>query len=128
GIVTVVAKQAASWVRHFNPLMLSQALWGTLGGIYEPLMTYNVVTGEYVPLLAESYQWKDKNRKLVFLIRKGVKWSDGEPFSAKDAAFTFGLLKKFKALDQHGAWSKLESVVATDEHTLVVKFKRPFVP
>src|SRR5688572_11851713 len=92
GIVTVVAKQEASWVRNFNPLMIPLALWGTLGGIYEPLMTYNVVTGEYVPLLATRYRWEAGNRRLVFELRKGVKWSDGAAFSAKDAEFTYRLL------------------------------------
>ncbi len=128
GILTVVAKQDSSWVRNFNPLMHPQALWGTLGGIYEPLMTYNVVTGQYVPLLATSYRWEAQNRRLVFEIRRGVSWSDGKTLSAEDAEFTFALLKKFKALDLHGAWLKLKSVRAPDDHTLVVEFKKPFVP
>lgn len=128
GIVTVVAKQAASWVRHFNPLMIPQALWGTLGGIYEPLLTYNVVTGQYVPLLATEYRWENENKTLVFTMRKGVRWSDGEPFTAKDAEFTYNLLKRHKALDQHAAWTKLESVIAPDDHTLVAHFKKPYVP
>lgn len=128
GIVTVVAKQDASWVRHFNPLMIPQALWGTLGGIYEPLMTYNVVTGEYVPLLATSYRWEDKNKRLVFELRKGVRWSDGAGFTAADVAFTYGLLKKFKPLDQHGIWGKLASVSTRGDHTAVFEFDEPFVP
>ncbi|HEY6722473.1 MAG TPA: ABC transporter substrate-binding protein [Polyangiaceae bacterium] len=128
GILTVVAKQEASWVRNFNPLMVPQSLWGALGAIYEPLMTYNVVTGEYEPLLATSYRWEKGNRRLVFEMRKGVTWSDGVAFTAKDAAFTFRLLQKFKPLDQHGAWTKLESVAAVDDDTLAFEFKKPFVP
>lgn len=129
GIMTVVAEPGeSSWVRNFNPLMFSTARWPTLGGIYEPLMTYNMVEGKYVPLLATGYHWEDGARRLVFSIRKGVRWSDGKPFTARDVEFTFGLLKKFRALDNQGAWQKYRAITATDDYTVVVEFKEPYVP
>ena len=37
--------------------------------------------------------------------RDGVLWSDGRPFTARDVAFTFRLLRRFPALDRRGVWA-----------------------
>jgi len=128
-MVTISREQQASWVRNFNPLLAEGSVrFPTLAGIYEPLIIYNTMKGEYVPWLATKFEWSDENKKLTFTTRSEVKWSDGQPFSAKDVAFTFGLLKKFPALDLSGVWKFLDSVEATDESTVVFSFQRPFVP
>ena len=49
------------------------------------------------------HEWRDENRVLRVTTRDGVRWSDGAPFSARDVAFTFELLKRFPALDKRGA-------------------------
>ncbi len=128
GVAIVVPVQEASWVRNFNPLMRNQARWPAPAGIYEPLLIYNVVTGEYVPWLASHYEWRANNTELWFRLRENVHWSDGKLFTAKDAEFTFNLIKKHSALDQDGVWDKIASVHAHDSKTLVVKFKHAFVP
>ncbi len=46
------------------------------------------------PMLASSYTWSADKKSIVFTIRDGVKWSDGQPFTAADVAFTFNLMKK----------------------------------
>ena len=40
----------------------------------------------------------------MFDTRDGVKWNDGEPFTAEDVAFTFNMLKKYPVLDLPGVW------------------------
>ena len=62
--------------------------WPTNCGIYEPLLIYNSVTGDYVPWLATDWAWEADGEALVFTIRDGVKWSDGKPLTAGDVAFT----------------------------------------
>src|SRR5215467_11566626 len=37
-----------------------------------------------IPDLAESWSWDSSNTKLTFKLRQGVKWHDGQPFTAKD--------------------------------------------
>src|SRR5882762_224633 len=106
----------ASWTRNFNPLLPS-ALFPSAGGIYEPLLVYNRVKGNYVPWLATSYTWSADNTKLTFAIRSGVKWSDGRPFTARDVAFTFELLRRQKALDARAVWEFLSEVQAIGDST-----------
>lgn len=129
GVLTVSQEQQASWVRNFNPLLApGSSRWPTVAGIYEPMLVYNTMKGEYVPWLALQYSFSDANKKLAFSLRPGVAWSDGKPFTAKDVAFTFELLKKHKALDLHGVWGFLDGVSAKDDATVEFTFARAYVP
>ena len=88
----------------------------TSNWLFEPLMIQNGVTCDVTPWLATKFTWEGAT-KLTFDIRDGVKWSDGQAFSAKDVAFTFNLAKKYPALDAGGVWTdtfgkKAESVEA----------------
>lgn len=99
--------------------------------VYEPLMYINPENGNTIPFLATSYKWTDNNLKLDVTLRKGVKWNDGTPFSAKDVVFTFNLLKKFPALDLQGLWAKISdmtSVTANGSDQVVFTFSQPNVP
>lgn len=127
--LTVSKEQHASWIRNFNPLLeQSNTRWPSPAGIYEPMLIFNTMKGEFVPWLAEKYEWSDGNKKLTFALRDGVKWSDGQPFTAKDVAFTFGLTKKHKALDLHEVWGFTEDVQAKDDKTVEFTLKRAYVP
>ncbi|MCK6546692.1 ABC transporter substrate-binding protein [Myxococcota bacterium] len=128
GVMTVSVEQTASFVRNFNPLIAGGARWPTAAGIYEPLLVFNTVAGEWVPWLATGYQWLDGDLRLRFSIRPGVTWSDGTPFTAADVAFTFDLLKRQPALDQSAAWRYLVEVVAPDASTVDFVLKRPYSP
>ena len=99
--------------------------------IYEPMMIFNKSTAQLVPWLATGYTWSDNDSVLTFKIRTGVKWSDGQPFTAKDIIFTFDLLKKNSALlnnigslltDNLDGWS------APDDSTVVFKFSVVHTP
>src|ERR1700726_3638215 len=45
-----------------------------------------------IPDLAESWSWDSTNTKLTFKLRQGVKWHDGQPFTAKDVQCTWRML------------------------------------
>ncbi len=100
----------------------------SFGPVYEPLVFVNALqSGKTTPWLASSFAWSNGNKTLTFTIRKGVKFSDGSPMSAADVAFTFNLLKKFKALDLNSVWSVLSSVTQQGDN-VVMNFKSPAVP
>ena len=89
-LVTISQDQQQVWVKNFNPFLSAGSVrWPTHWGIHEPLLIFNALTGETVPWLAESWEWSADALTLTFKIRTGVKWSDGEAFSAQDALFTF---------------------------------------
>jgi peptide/nickel transport system substrate-binding protein len=43
--------------------------------------------GPIKPNLAESWEWNDDGTKLTINLRKGIKWSDGQPFTTDDVIF-----------------------------------------
>src|SRR6187401_1207863 len=104
GVLLVEEKeQTSSFIRNFNPLLeVGDVRWPALHSMYEPLFIYNWLDGAYVPWLGTAYEWSADHRHLRIDLRRGVRWSDGTPFSAKDVVFTFGLLGKFHALDLRG--------------------------
>ena len=127
--LTIYQEAQISWVRNFNPLSpAGAARWPTSAGIYEPLFIYNSMSGEYVPWLALDYKWNKGNNVLEMVIRDSIKWSDGNPFSAEDVAFTFNLKKKHRALDVRDSWGYLKEVVATSDTIVRFEFKRIYVP
>ena len=129
GVLIVSQEQQASWVRNFNPLTTATAArWPTLAGIYEPLFVFNSVRAEYVPWLAVGHEWREANRVLRVTTRDSVLWSDGRPFTARDVAFTFRLLRRFPALDRRGVWAFLADVQARDARTVDFRFARDFIP
>ncbi|MCI1831913.1 MAG: ABC transporter substrate-binding protein [Bifidobacterium sp.] len=96
-----------TFVRNFNPFSTSKRT-GT-NFIYEPLQVVNVIDGTSTPFLATGDKVVNP-RTIEYTIRNGVKWSDGQAFTAKDVVYTFNLIKKNTALDTLGVWQHIASV------------------
>lgn len=134
-ILTVGCGQASTWTRNFNPFAAPAAIrFPTLYGVYEPLMIYNSAKGELVPWLADKYILGTDSKSITFTLHDGVKWSDGQPFTASDVAYTFNLLKNTSGLSgtaltaMRGTNAYVDSVTAPDAKTVTFTFKQPFSP
>jgi peptide/nickel transport system substrate-binding protein len=84
-----------------------------------------------VPDLATKWAWTDNNTKLVFTVREGVKWHDGQPFTAKDVACTFDLLlggeseTKLRRNPRSSWWTNVEKVTADSATQATFHLKSP---
>ena len=90
------------------------------------LVTFGPKLNE-VPRLAQSWEISKDHMKLVFHLRKGVKFHDGVPFTADDVLYTYR-----KSLDPsvlYGTYRQnfapIKDVTKTDDYTVVVTFKEP---
>jgi peptide/nickel transport system substrate-binding protein len=45
-----------------------------------------------LPDLATAWSWNEGGTELTFRLREGVRWHDGQPFTAKDVQCTWDLL------------------------------------
>ena len=111
---------AATITENWNPFSPT-ALQPTLGVIFESLYYYNLASDVPPrPMLATGFSWDTTGKQLTITTREGVKWSDGQPFTAKDVAFTFELIRKTPAIN--GSGLKFASAKATDDKTVVLTF------
>ena len=77
--------------------------------IYEYFFYDNLQTGEYIPWLAEKYEYSKDFTSITVYLRKGVTWSDGKPFTADDVVFTYQLLAtntKMTWASEANKWAK----------------------
>jgi len=102
GVLSVGMPNGPQTENH-NPFLPSSsgASLGYRWMIFEPLVMTNQVkpAEEGKPWLATKWTWSDNFRKLELTIRDGVKWSDGQPMTADDVAYTYTLLKNTPALN-----------------------------
>ncbi|NER97780.1 MAG: ABC transporter substrate-binding protein [Symploca sp. SIO1B1] len=68
---------------------LNQSPYGVFSFLYEGLVSVNGVTGALEPALAESWEMSPDLQRIVFTLREGLKWSDGQPLTADDVIFTY---------------------------------------
>jgi peptide/nickel transport system substrate-binding protein len=100
----------------FNPFHVDTALYGTYGQIYEPLFFFNQLSADApVPMLGESYSYSADGKTITIKLKSGVKWNDGQPFTADDLVFTMGY--------GPNKTDKLISAKATDDTTVVLTYK-----
>ncbi len=85
-----------------------------------------------IPELAEKWSWQDNYRNLVFFLRKGVKWHDGQPFTSKDVKYTFDMIReapdataKLRINPRKDWYSNVDKIEAADPYTVVFHLKRP---
>ena len=90
--------------------------------IYDPLLTYK--GEEPVPMLATSWSQTDP-RTWEFKLREGVKFHNGEDFTADDVVASLDRLRK-QGNSLAKNYRTVESVEAVDPHTVRIVTKEPF--
>ncbi|MCU1679417.1 MAG: Peptide/nickel transport system substrate-binding protein [Amycolatopsis sp.] len=111
--------------RVFNPHLPTSAYdLGSRGLIYETLAQVDTIAADEVkPWLADSWTWSDGNKKLVFKLHPGVKFTDGVGMTAQDVVFSYELLKKFPATNLRGI--QFASIEATGTDAVTMTFDKP---
>lgn len=103
--LTIAKPDGAITTESHNPYLgdSSASKYGYAKVIFEPLALVNP-TGDLgtTPWLAESVEWNDDYTELTVVPRSGVKWSDGEDFTAEDIVFTFDMYLSGKLADSQG--------------------------
>jgi peptide/nickel transport system substrate-binding protein len=92
---------------------------------YDFLTDYGDQYLETRPGLAESWTHSDDGLTWTFKIRQGVMWSDGQPLSAHDIAFTYTWEKELGLTAFLSALDGIKTAEAPDDTTLVIACARP---
>ena len=121
-LLTIPREDMGTFVRNFNPFAPTVAPM-TQQAIYESLLVYNPAKGETTPWLASEWKAAEDGKSIIFTLRDGVKWSDGQPLVPADVVTTFALQKKIK-----GGYDYLDTVTAEGTNQVKFSFKTAWSP
>jgi peptide/nickel transport system substrate-binding protein len=116
-------------IQNLDPTLSSADIYTQelLTNIYEWLIDYKVTdnsdgthaasANEFQGALAEKFEWSPDKKKITFTLRKGLKFSDGDPIDANAVKFTYDRL-----YDQKGVTPFLLNMAAVPDkdHVKVV--------
>lgn len=64
---------------------------------------------------------------ITYKLRQGVKWADGQPFSADDVKFTYdAIMNPANTISGKSVYGKIESLTVKDPYTVELKMKEPY--
>lgn len=115
-------------VDSFNPFLgievESYEMWALT---YDTLVDFAPDDLAIEPALATEWESSEDGLTWTFTIRDDVTWSDGEPLTARDVAFTF--TRVIGDGPESATWSpwlaQVTSATATDDTTVVLELKKP---
>ena len=83
-----------------------------------------------IPDLATAWSWSEEGTQLTFLLREGVTWHDGKPFTAKDVKCTWDLLtgqssEKLRLNPRKSWYRNLKEVTINGDYEVTFHLLRP---
>jgi peptide/nickel transport system substrate-binding protein len=125
-----IGKYGGTWRRGFSG---PADKWGGIRPANGPdhLLFWDYTGNTVVPNVARAYEVQDGGKTIVLQLRRGMKWSDGQPLTADDFVFWYEdiLLNKdlvavpFSVIQINGKLGKLEKV---DAATIRFVFPEPY--
>ncbi|MFP5213494.1 MAG: ABC transporter substrate-binding protein, partial [Acidobacteriota bacterium] len=112
-----------------NQITATDAYESTVNSfIYESLIRRDETSMELVPQLAESWEIADDHLTYTFHLKKNVRWHDGEPFTARDIAFSFDRIRdpKVDAAHLRNYYQDIENLEVLDDYTVRYHYKTPY--
>jgi peptide/nickel transport system substrate-binding protein len=118
----------SSQVPSLTPYMSGDAYASSIQQwIIDGLVTRDPVTLEWLPHVAESWNISEDGLTISFVVRDGVVFSDGEPLTAEDVAFSwrFVMDEKIAAPRARAYLSRIDDVTV-DGRTVTFRFTEPY--
>jgi peptide/nickel transport system substrate-binding protein len=96
--------------------------------IFEGLVQLNKTLDDVEPLLAESWEQPD-DRTYIFTLRQGVKFHNGQDFTAADVEYSFNRVmdEEFNSA-RRPDFLPVESLEVVDDYTVKFTMTEPFAP
>ncbi len=111
------------------PVLATDSSSGSINGIvYDGLCKYDEDI-KIVPELAERWEISEDKLTVTFHLKKGVKWHDGQPFTARDVEFTYKVYIDPKTPTAYASpFMKVKELKVIDDYTIQVTYKKPYAP
>lgn len=93
--------------------------------IFDGLTAHNG-ENEVVSALAKSWEFDDTSCTYTFHLKEGVKWHDGEPFTAEDVKFTIEIIMDPEnGSENRPNYEDVEEIVILDDYTISFRLTAP---
>ncbi len=104
---------------------------------YNNLVLFHPLRGQESPAtiigeLAEKWAWQDGGKALVFTLRQGVKWHDGQPFTSRDVKYTFDMVRgvpelapRLRLNPRKGWYANVQAIDTPDPSTVIFRLTQP---
>ncbi|HET6496918.1 MAG TPA: ABC transporter substrate-binding protein, partial [Thermoleophilia bacterium] len=114
-------------ISSLNPFLglVSPSDYETYQLNYDFLVGFDAATLDPEPALATEWSVSDDGLVWTFKLREGVTWSDGEPFTAEDVAFTLNLIVEQGANSYSSNVLFIDEAVVIDDYTVEVRCSDP---
>jgi ABC-type transport system substrate-binding protein len=120
--VEKVGKYGGTWRTALIGGQDTAWLTRTLG--YDNLVRWDREWKQVVPNIAESFEASPDAKEFTFKLREGMKWSDGQPFTADDIVFYVEDIHKNKDITTSRGVNPFE-IEKLDETRFKLKFEKP---
>ena len=96
--------------------------------IFDGLLAQDPNTFEYIPELARDWQVTPDGLTFTFELRRGVRFSDGQPLTADDVIFTYQFIMnpKINAPRTRAYLDKVRNVEKTNDYEVVFRMREPY--
>ncbi|MBU2646037.1 ABC transporter substrate-binding protein [bacterium] len=109
---------------HFNSAIQSgAAIAAAAANIFVSLIELDG-NWQPVPYLAKSWSVSDDNLTYIFNLVEGTSFTDGQPVTSKDVAFSINLMKEYHTFGPY-MFGAVDRVETPDKNTVVIKLKQP---
>jgi peptide/nickel transport system substrate-binding protein len=118
-------------VRTLNPLLVSDTASGEVTSLmFDSLVDIDPDSLDAIPNLATKWDVSADNKVYTFTLKDGVKWHDGQPFTAADAKFSYDLYMNPETGTPRAGTLKdrIATIEAKDNTTLVITLKDVVAP
>jgi peptide/nickel transport system substrate-binding protein len=116
----------SSRIDSLNPYVaFNQDAYSAFEYIYPFLIQYDKQNKKFIPDFATSWAVSNGGKTWTFQTRKGAKWTDGKPLTARDAAWTINTDIKYQgsgAANAAGLIAHIKNATAPNANTLVVHY------
>ncbi len=112
-----------------NPITSTDAYASLINGyLYETLIRRDEKTLELVPSLADSWEISEDHLTYVFHLKRGLRWQDGRPLTARDVLFSFERIRDPKVDSAHlrSYYQDIERLEVLDDYTIRYTYRIPY--
>lgn len=118
-----------------NPMLSNEADSLNFSHLYMSYLVENDAHGNpigeiaaEVPSIANGGISSDR-RTVVYRLRRGVRWQDGYPLTARDVIFSYHAIENPQNnVATRVGYDEVRSIRAADDRTVIVRLRRPFSP